>query len=456
MTDPTRMWNRHLKRYTDPALEKSAFIIFVEFCSDMVLDAGEVATLVKQRWSLKPSIFHLSEDVALELGQAMGIDHASWQSARGADFLAGRPGKRVFVGELRYCRACLSLGNHSTLFQLPQVVHCPIHEERLRIGCPHCGHPIPCNASALARNHLYCGTCNRNVATERRRAALGGPIGHPPVECFLALRRVLSERPRAGESRSPLQWGRSPAEIASNPTLGRILYAHTLWGDPSMGKGFLRLPAESMLLDTEEGAISRTKFHALVRIAAISAFVDLAARLGRYARLYEVPQGVEDAMHSAARLDLRLSTVEAAFWRSAGAFDVLRFVVGEMPPPTAKAPPFGSWLPEHAGAMRLVVERAVQALFVHTLLSLRKLRYGVQVAWSEVPDESLFLPPWRTLARAESGRLELQVRARVSAGTVERVAKRYCRNWLVKVPHSASALELIGSPRDVDSVTAEG
>ncbi len=160
-------------------------------------------------------------------------------------------------------------------------------------------------------------------------------------------------------------------------------------------------------------------------------------------------------MHSAARLDLRLSTVAAAFWRSAGAFDVLRFVVGEMPPPTAKAPPFGSWLPEHTSAMRLVVERAVQALFVHTLLSLRKLRYGVQVAWSELPDESLFLPPWRTLARAESGRLELQVRARVSTGTVERVAKRYCRSWLVKVPHGTSALELIGSPHDVDSVTGQ-
>jgi hypothetical protein len=422
----------------------------------MVLDAGEVATLVKQRWSLKPSIFHLSEDVALELGQAMGIEHASWQSARGADFLAGRPGKRVFVGELRYCRSCLSMGNHSTLFQLPQVVHCPIHEERLRIGCPHCGHPIACNALALARNHLYCGTCNRNVATERRRAALGGPIGHPPAERFLALRRVLSERPRAGESRSALRWDKLPAEIASNPTFGKLLHAHTVWGEPSAGKWLLMLPTESVLLDNEEGAISRPRFHALVRSAVISAFVDLAGRLGRFARLNEVPPGVEDAMHSAARLDLRLSTVAAAFWRSAGAFDVLRFVLGEMPPPTAKAPPFGAWLPEHAGAMRFVVERAVQALFVHNLLGLRKLRYGVQVAWSAVPDEPVFLPPWRTLTRAESGRLELQVRARVTAGTVERMARRYCRSRLVEAPEGSSALELIGSSRDAESVTAEG
>jgi len=455
MTDAQRMWNRHLKKYTDPALEKSAFIIFVEFCSDMVMEASEVATLVKQRWSLKPSIFHLSEDVALDLGQAMGIEQTSWQHARGAGFLSGRPGKRVFVGELRYCRSCLSMGNHSTLFQLPQVVHCPIHAERLRIRCPLCGHPIPCNALSLVRNHLYCGTCNRNLATARRRAALGGPIGHPPAERFFALRRILSEQPRAGESRSVLRSERSPVDVASSLPLARMLHAHTVWGDPSMGSGLLRFPTESRLLDNEEAAISRPKFFALARMAAIEAFEELAGKLGRYVRLNEVPQGVEAAMHSAARLDLRMSTVAAAFWRSAAAFDVLRFVLGEMPPPTAKAPPFGSWLPQHSGAMRLVVERAVQALFVHSLLTMRKLKYGVQIAWSELPDESVFLPPWRIRVSEEPGQLELQVRARVSAETVERLATRYRRSWLVEAPQNASALELIASPCDEDRVKAE-
>jgi hypothetical protein len=443
MTDGQQVWNKNGKKYADPGLEKSAFIIFVEFCSDQVLDPSEAGALVKQRWSLKPSIFHLSEEVATELGKAMGIEPALWMQARGTEFLASRAGKRVFVSDLRYCHSCLALGNHSTLFQLPQVAHCPVHDEPLRIGCPHCGQPISTNALAIARNHLYCGSCDRNFATERRRASVGGPVGHPPVERFAALRRVVAEQARAGESRSVLRWDKSPSEIVANPVLVRWHHAHTIWGDPAIGSGFLRFKTESCRLDAEDPTQSRTKFYALVRGAVITAFEELAAQVAKHVRLNEVPAGVEGAMHSAARVDIRISAVAAAFWQAAAAFNVHRFVLGEMPPPAAKPPPFWSWLPEHTAAMRLVVRHEVEALFVRSLLRMRGLRFGVQVAWAELPDEAHFLLPWRLRAVAGSTQQELQIRTKVDAPTVDRLVSRYRRHWLLEAPDDVSTLGLV-------------
>ncbi len=444
MTDSSRIWNRHRKQYFDPSLEKSAFIGFVEFCSDMVLDVSEVATLSRQRWQLKPSVFHLGEEVASDLAEAMAIDPAMWGKARGVDLLAGRPAKRVLLGELRYCRSCLQVGNHSTLYQLPQLVLCPVHFEPLRIGCPHCGHAIPTNALALARNHFYCGNCDRNMASQRRRALVGGSVGYPSVERFAVLRKLVTETPSPGESRSELRWDKL-AEIAASPVLVRVHHGHTVWGDSSMGLGILKVRMESSLLDVEDGPMNRPKYFALVRGAAIAALEELATKLGKHVRLKEIPPGVEDAMHSAARVDLRLSTVSAAFWQTALAFDVQRYVLGELPPPVAKTQPFWSSLPEHSGAMRLLVTRQVQALFVRSLIRLSKLRYGVQVAWSELPYNALFLLPWRLRTTSEPGRLEFQVRTKVDSATVVRLAERYRRHWLIEAPEDTSTLGLVTS-----------
>ncbi len=445
MTDSSRIWNRHGKQYLDLKLEKSAFIAFVEFSSDMVLDVSEAATLSKQKWQMKPSIFHLGEEVALDLAEAMAIDPAMWAQARGADLLAGRPPRRVLLGDLRYCRSCLQVGNQSPLFQLPQLVLCPIHLEPLRMGCPHCGHAIPTNALALARNHFYCGACDHNMASERRRASVGCAVGHPSVERFAALRRLVTDPPAPGESRSELRCDRL-AEVAASPVLVRLHHAHTLWGDPSMGLGLLKVRTESFRLAAEDGPLNRPKFFALVRGAVIGAFEELATRLAKHVRLKEMPPGVENAMHRAARVDLRVSTVAAAFWQTAAAFEVQRFVLGELPPPAAKAQPFWSWLPAHTGAMRLLVARQVQALFVRSLIRMSKLRYGVQVAWSELPDPALFLLPWRLRPTAEPGGLEFEVRTHVDLNTVDRLASRYRRHWLIEAPEDASTLGLVTSP----------
>jgi hypothetical protein len=445
MRESRPTWNRHHKQYLDASLEKSAVIAFIEFASDLVLDVSEAAALAKTKWLLKASIFHLGDEVALDLADIMAIEPRMWAQARGVDLLAGRPAKRVLLGDLRYCRSCLQLGNHSTLFQLTQVVLCPIHLEALRVGCPHCGRPISTSPLALARNHFYCGKCDRNLASERRRASMGGPIGHPSAERFAVVRRLLTEPLAPGEFRSELRWDR-PGEIAASPVLVRVHHAHTLWGDPSMGSGLLNVKTESLQVDVADTLLSRPKYFALVRGAVISAFEELAMQLAKHVRLKEVPPGVHEAMHSAARVDIRISTVAAAFWQAAAAFGVLPFVLGELPPPAAKAQPFWSWLPAHAEAMRLVVRRQVQAFFVRSLIRMSKLRYGVQVAWSKHPDEALFLLPWRLRLTADPGRLELQIRSKTDSMTVERMAARYRRYWLIEAPADASPLGLVASP----------
>jgi len=133
-------------------------------------------------------------------------------------------------------------------------------------------------------------------------------VGHPSVERFAALRRLVTEPPAPGESRSELRCDRL-AEVAASPVLVRLHHAHTLWGDPSMGLGLLKVRTESFRLAAEDGPLNRPKFFALVRGAVIGAFEELATRLAKHVRLKEMPPGVENAMHSAARVDLRVSTV---------------------------------------------------------------------------------------------------------------------------------------------------
>ncbi|MDP1068708.1 hypothetical protein, partial [Klebsiella pneumoniae] len=84
-------------------------------------------------------------------------------------------------------------------------------------------------------------------------------------------------------------------------------------------------------------------------------------------------------------------------------------------------------------------------MFVRSLIRMSKLRYGVQVAWSELPDQALFLLPWRLRPTAEPGGLEFEVRTHVDLNTVDRLASRYRRHWLIEAPEDASTLGLVTS-----------
>ncbi len=441
MTVAPTIWNPHGKVYADPALEKSVLVVFVEFCSDMAIGVADARSISNWRGT-KTSIFHLTNIASAGIAHAMGIEPEQWDQLRGVDLLAGRIAKQVFVGELRYCPSCLTRGNHSTLFQLPQVARCPVHQEWLRMGCSHCGSPISSSAMSLAKNHLYCGSCDRNLATSRRRMTLGGAVDHPSAERFAALRRAVKAELAPGELRSRLQWNKAPRDIAASLDLVKLFHAHAVWGDPLSSEGSLMIKTESFRLDAEGPLLDRRKFYASIRSTAINAFEELATLLGQHVELMEMPPAVENAMSNGARIDLKVSAIVAAFWQAAAAFEVHRFLLGELPPWAATSAPFLSWLPEHTEAMRILVRQAVLELFVRSLVMMRRLQYGVQVAWSQLPDEPWFLLPWR-LRPVDSNTLELNMRPRVDLAAVERLVSRYRRHWLLDAPEGVPLLDLV-------------
>lgn len=64
--------------------------------------------------------------------------------------------------ELRFCSQCLREAFHSPVFQWVGLDRCPLHQLRLRTGCPHCGHQIN---TIWTRQMLLtpfgCGDCRR-------------------------------------------------------------------------------------------------------------------------------------------------------------------------------------------------------------------------------------------------------------------------------------------------------
>ena len=54
---------------------------------------------------------------------------------------------------LRWCPACLAQAYHSIAHQLVGLTHCPLDEEPLQEGCPHCMVPLPLQAPAARSLH---------------------------------------------------------------------------------------------------------------------------------------------------------------------------------------------------------------------------------------------------------------------------------------------------------------
>lgn len=77
----------------------------------------------------------------------------------------------------RYCRACLRVGYHSHLHQLPWISACPWHGVRLRGECPSCGGTIAVTAGMGCR--LLTCACGLDLMDERAAARLVAPMrGH--------------------------------------------------------------------------------------------------------------------------------------------------------------------------------------------------------------------------------------------------------------------------------------
>jgi hypothetical protein len=429
--------------------EKSAFVLVAEYASDHVLEPHEIRGLATQKWALKPSLFHISQKALEELGTSIGLHPEVSKRAFGRDIAPDRP-TRNLVAELRYCAVCIHSGCHSALFQLPAISHCPVHAVRLRCGCPFCGAAIHATAASVGRNHLYCGKCGRNMAGDRRRDSPAGNTLQLADQVFEALRAAA--RTSSNEQRSQVRLDLPPEEIAASVGLSRLSASHTLWAEqPIRGLGQFRV--NRLVLDDEADPPVPPRAYALGRNAYISAFGELAGDLARFVKLDAMPNGAESGRHSGARIDEELQLVSAAFWHAAASFGVHRFVRGEMPPPVASPSPFAFSLPQVTQAMRHVARCQVQTLFVLNVLRFRRLKFGAQIAWSEVVEPAKFLVPWRLLKWDESGRLELQVRARVDATTISRVVARYRQRRLMKVPAELELTAILGDGQELAQQT---
>ncbi|TDP74748.1 hypothetical protein [Roseateles toxinivorans] len=439
MTGGASAWNLRGKTVADPDLEKSAYIVFAEFCSATMIQINEIKEFLP-KLGRQVSVFHLSDRRARELAGAMGVNLLLWNHARGADLLCGRTGKRVFLDQLRYCPLCLAQGQHSTLFQLTQVTKCPIHIELLRTGCPHCRDPISTNVLDVARNHLHCGACGRNLAPGVTHGSLQQHLAHPSAKLFAPLRKAIGRGPQARDLRSDLNWDKRPDEVVASPILTRLHHVHSVWGDDAGTSDFLKLEAEYIRVDVDvEGDIEHSRQQSIIFLAMQYTFEGLASRLRRIVELGDIPQGIL----TRGRVDEQVSAVTAAFWQAALVARVDQVLCGSSPILLGWQPWFSRWLPAHIDAKLCVLSRAVRMLFVRCLIRMVRLRYGVQVAWHSPPDWFLFLPPWRLVASTDPRYLDLQIRRVVAEHMLERLVLRYREHQLLTMPTGASPLELI-------------
>jgi len=417
--------------------ERSAFVIFAEYASELVLESTDVSELIDRRWALKSSIFQLSREAAAQLGTALSMEPNHWAIALGRDLIGAAIPRRVLVDDLRYCLTCLHQGTHSALFQHPAVMACPVHGRPLQMGCPHCGKPIRTSPYSIARHHLHCGHCGKGLSAQRRRASAAGDVIQIPAHRFAALREAMQAVELTGASASEYRLAEQPEKIVGSAQLMVLHSAHCVW--PSVPVPGIRNFREEISVSRDEaGPMSSTRWNLLVRAVALEALTEIAKLIEGVGCMSDMPACLNATQVSAARLDARMPLLASAFWRTAAAFSLHYCVRGELPAPTAPAQPFGSQLPRTCEAMRVVVRRQVQALFAFNVLDLRWLSYTAQVAWSNVPPDAHFCPPWRT--RIVTGLVELRVRARVNQRTVSRLAARYRLMFLIQVPVGESVL----------------
>lgn len=103
------------------------------------------------------------------LADALGIREADeWRPDYWHPFQGGWA--EIGTEAFRYCRACLRVGYHCHLHQLPWIAACPWHGVRLQVGCPKCGGTIA--VSGDARRPLLTCACGFDLMDERAAARL--------------------------------------------------------------------------------------------------------------------------------------------------------------------------------------------------------------------------------------------------------------------------------------------
>lgn len=98
------------------------------------------------------------------LADALGIARpAEWDPSLWYPFQNKIPGEAIY-SRLRYCLACIRLGFHSLLHQLPWTPGCPWHGTVLKVGCPRCGKE-PCTTARGGSRLLTC-VCGYDLVNE--------------------------------------------------------------------------------------------------------------------------------------------------------------------------------------------------------------------------------------------------------------------------------------------------
>lgn len=417
--------------------ERSAFVVFADYCIDKVPEKAELAALVDAPSNLLTSIFHLSPRAGARLGAAIGQNTETWQSSLGQDLIGSEPAKATLVGELRYCRTCLAKGWHSALFQHPALVRCPAHGERLRCGCVHCSNPIVASPLAIAMNHFHCATCGKSLAVDS--ASRGERIFNngTPSACFEKAREALTSS-LAVRTASWLKIGRAPRSFVHSAAESKIVTFHRAWNRDAL-RGLRTFKEERYPLSSAD--IGQIGDEQTATIATLEAFCSIQFVLERYESLEELPAALSVARVGGLRLDRKVSLLSAAYWRAALAFGI-HLGTGRNRSILRPVTAFGGW-PHHIASMiKPVIWHQVIGLIALSILELRKLTYTLQVSWNQLPDSYRFCPAW-SMDYAGDQSDEFRLRPVATMRSLERLFRRYAGRRLLALPKDVDVLQVL-------------
>lgn len=332
---------------------------------------------------------------------------------------AAELGERILYLQLRYCLSCLKQGQHSALFQNALLQHCPVHGELLRTGCPRCGKRIPTTLESMREAPWHCNECGASFRTARQ---LGKTPQALPAEPFSGVRDLMGllATPEATEtSRGLLQWqypSRELREATPDSALVRAAARHVDWrhasrGTPSWTQQVVRLKdmsnGEGSYIAGEVVVNALLEVKHMIQGRNIS--TDLPAeRPWVYLR------------NHALNADMAAATV--ALCRTANAYGLLEYVVGDRRRPTFVLQVFGR-LPDSAEGAAMVARFEVFGLFARCLGEAAETVYTDDVDWLHTPSPETFCPAWRLVRDGNPGG-ELHLRLLADWNRVARLTDR--------------------------------
>ena len=211
------------------------------------------------------------------------------------------------------------------------------------------------------------------------------------------------------------------------------------------GEGSERTGRPDTVISVAEGVapLSPGQRHRRLRAAALAGVEELLQLAQEAGADMQVPPPLSTLGNSASRVDVSVGLVAAALWRTAHILNVAPFVLGEMPPPQADEQPLTEGIPPFAEIDTAVRRAQVQDLFVESLITLRRRRFGIEVDWNRLPTSLHMTPAWR--GARHDGTVELRLRSRSNKVLVARLIRRYRDQALAVAPDGIKPESLLAS-----------